>query len=418
MSEALETVLPGMETTNILDSHPDAWKARYLNAYGDVNLKIVRKQLSPYDLRFLDKTSGLFCQWVKEDLELYLKRTDEKTQKEDYLAVKARKRGNDIDDFLITRRMKAMKDAILPYTFDPDGEPYEMLMSKDLPHLSTSQTRVLYITQTIDPRLVDGDFNYAWKYLGHWFNKFKAKLAKRLGCHLKVLRSWESSLKGWPHIHAIICFDGFTWTTTEHLSTQGKNKGKTTWRLKARWATDVFKDCWPEGWIDILAVTPGTVEKSITNILWYITKSLSDMDYRMVETWPKKRLLTQSLMWFYGLRSFAVSKSFLEGVDSEPGRLDNAECVTKTGIEDFLHELNPENAYSYEILGVVKRRDTEIKREDWITPYSEPPPWVEWTWKPESILYAEQAEVRKEIELLQVLVKKYVQLPLNEDWWD
>lgn len=353
---------------------------RFKNEDGYVRLGLVRENLDLGSAADLDLLTRVYPEWVLDDLGILMKKTRKSwtassdwSTKETFEFTKARKRGNDMDAFRIDRRMRNIRDNLMPYCQSSD------------PEKSLRTTRLVYVTLTDDQTtLMDGNRELAWRTLGPRFNNFKSRLAKTFGttlaevkngefvesqhpCKIHVIRSWESHESGMPHVHALMAFEDFNFKMFQD--------DKFRWRIKYK---DRFEDAWPYGFVDVLAITPGTLEKELTNVLWYVTKNLSDMDYRLVRSWPRKRLLTQSILWFLGARSFSVSRSLTKS----PGD----DLIKPTSIiqnqldgEGFETEL-----VSWEFLGLIHRKHTELHRDDWEMEYSEPPPWLDRCWKPYS----------------------------------
>jgi hypothetical protein len=296
--------------------------------------------------------------------------------------VKARKRGNDVDARRVEAQFRILKDAIDPY----------------VQHGSRIRhTNAFYVTATVDPRLFDDRRSDAWASLGLMFNRMMANLRKALTCitveivdeegrprvrevrtrpKIKLVRSWESHESGWPHIHGILCIE---WGPRgePHWGIFQDSHG--CWRAKNK---NYFERAWPNGWIDVVALTAGTLEKNIQNVLWYVGKNLSDQDYRMVSSWPRKRLLTQSILWYTGKRSFSISRSLLEGDDKAPGDdLIERACITQTDLCGNVVEIE---FVEWEFLGLVHRRHTELTRDEWAKVYPNPPDWIDACWKPYS----------------------------------
>jgi len=356
------------------------WKSEFTNDFNEVRLSRVQGRLN-LNLE-LDrwKLEELYSDWILDDNYLVLRRTETATGEETHIAVKARKRGNDVDAYRIDRRMKALKDAILPFVQSGPGR--------------IRWTNAMYVTGTVDPRAVDCDLEYAWKYLGVWFNEFLARLRKKLTCitvevqdkdgkavvrevrtapKIRFLRSWESHESGWPHFHAILCLEWGVRGQPHWPVFQDKN-GR--WRVKDK---HILEECWPYGFLDAIALTPGTLEKNLENVLWYVSKNLSDMDYRLVSRWPRKRLLTQSMLWYYRKRSYAVSRALLRPSQDD---LIKRTSIIQTDLEGN-EVLVPEvPAFLYDFVGLVRRKDTELARDDWYKEYSEPPDWLGKCWKP------------------------------------
>ncbi len=371
MSESSASVSAGSVTGSdlkLVQEHlpiDRTWLSRFTNEYNEVRLKRVRGELVLGRSRDREQCIRLYQEWVSDDNAIVLKMTDPKGEME-YQVHKARKRGNDIDAYRVGRRLRPLRDAILDYTHKG---------------VRLRSTNAVYITGTVDPRLVDQDLEYAWQYLGHWFNSFLTSLRQRcltigigedgkvkpMKARIHVIRSWESHESGWPHFHAILCFEGYPWEIFQDSSSR--------WRVENK---AVFDEAWPYGWVDVLALTPGTVEKNLENVVWYVAKNLSDMDYRLVSSWPVKRLLTQSILWYYGKRSFSVSRALVRAGDSAAD-LKKRSSIIQTDLEG--NELL-EPAVIWEFIGLVRRKDTELSRDDWVKLYPEPPDWLDCCWKP------------------------------------
>jgi len=297
----------------------------------------------------------LYQEWVSDDNYVVLKRTDEKGDVE-YHACKARKRGNDVDVYRIGRYVRAINDSILEY-----AQKGERLCS----------TSAVYVTGTIDPSLVENDLEYAWEYLGYWFNLFLANLRKRCsGAKIGVFRSWESHRSGWPHFHAILCFEDFTWPIFQDCRSQ--------WRVRDK---DVFEDAWSYGWIDVIGLTPRTVQKNAERVVCYVAKYAAkeavDFDYQHIDSWPLKKLLTESILWYYGKRSFSVSRSLIESACAHD--LKKPTSTIQIHLEGNLVQ---EPEIVWEFVGLVRRRDAELSRDDWAKVYANPPGWLDLCWKP------------------------------------
>lgn len=358
-----------------------AWFSEFTDEYTrEVRLRHVRGKLCLNEQWDREKCILLYQEWVRDDNYLVLKKTDPR-EGISYEVHKARKRGNDVDAWHLGRRLGSLRDAVFEYTHQG---------------ARLRSTNAVYITGTVDPRLVEGDAEYAWQYLGYWFNMFLTRLRKKCitidfdkdgkivpaPAKIRVLRSWEAHESGWPHFHAILCFEGFPWEIFQDSNSR--------WRIEDKAA---FEDAWPYGWVDVLALTPGTVEKNLENVVWYVAKNLSDMDYRLVDSWPIKRLLTQSTLWYYGKRSFSISRD-CRNEDGSPKDCGHGWCetlrearadlkkrssITQTDLEG---NLLPELPIIWEFVGLVRRKNTELSREDWAKIYSDPPDWLSCCWNP------------------------------------
>ncbi len=347
------------QTSSSSFSCESAWLPEFTNDFGEVRLKRVRGKLNLNQRLDREKCIRLYQKWVLDDNYMVLKKIDSRERNVEYRAVKARKRGNDVDTYRISQQLCAMREPILAYI-----RRGERLQS----------TCAVYVTGTIDPRLVEYDREYAWQYLGYWFNMFLAYLRKHCqGARIHVFRSWEAHKTGWPHFHAILCFEGFSWSIFQ--DSQSK------WRVDDK---DVFENAWGYGFIDVRALTTGTADRSIERVVWYVSKyvgkSATDADYRHVESWSIKRLLTESILWYYGKRSYSVSRDLARASDSEVD-LKRRKSTIQTNLEG---DLVSDREIVWEFVGLVRRKDTKLGRDDWVKVYSGPPDWLDLCWKPYS----------------------------------
>lgn len=349
--------------------HEDYRIFQYVNDFEEVRLKLVKGKLDLNLPEDRDLCIKLYQKWVTDDNYMVLRKIDPRGPIE-YQVCKARKRGNDVDAYRIHRQLRIIKDSIVEY-----AQSNQRLRA----------TRAVHVTGTIDPRLVDNDLEYAWQYLGYWFNMFLASLRKRCvrnitlkeekekakELKIRVYRSWESHGSGWPHFHAILCFEGYSWTIFQD--------SKSRWRLNDK---DTFQDAWSFGWIDVVALTPGTTNKNVEKVVSYVSKYVgkgaTEMDYRHVESWPRKRLLTESLLWYFGKRSYSISRGLLEGHD-HPNDLKKRISTIQTNIEG---ECVPELEIVWEFIGMVRGKDTELDGYTWVKTYTDPPDWLDLCWKP------------------------------------
>jgi hypothetical protein len=372
-----------LDDYGLSDSSLETELDRFRNQAGFVSLDQVRAYLNLGEISEFEPLMDAYSDWVLSDLGIVIKKKTTSWNQipdwtgeihsaivsESYKYMKARKRGNDMDAFRIGRKMRDIRDAILPYCESEN-------------HLR--ETQALYVTLTVDPRMTDGDLAPAWRHVGRWFNDFKSRIAKTFGttlaedkngefvarfypCRIRTVRSWEAHESGQPHVHAILCFEDFKFGIFQDA--------KFRWRAKQK---DRFQDAWPYGFVDVVALTPGTVERELENVLWYVSKSLSSMDYRLVRGWPRKRLLTQSILWYLGARSFSISKSLTE----RPAR----DLIMPTSIiQNRLDGRGFETeVISWEFVGLIPRSATELARDDWEKEYSEPPDWAKRFLEPQS----------------------------------
>jgi len=112
----------------------------------------------------------------------------------------------------------------------------------------------------------------------------------------------------------------------------------------------------------------------------YVGKEASDVNYQQVESWPMKRLLTESVLWYYGKQSYSVSRGLVRDGDY-PNDLKHPISTIQTNLEG---ERIVELEIFWEFIGIVRRKDTELTPDDWVRTYADSPDWLDLCWKPSS----------------------------------
>jgi hypothetical protein len=281
------------------------------------------------------------------------------------IAVKARKRGNDLDVMRSKRRLAPAYERLIEYV-GPNGSRFAAARRSDFraAALPVDSTSLLFVTLTWDPsRSSRWD---AWSAsVGPDFNRFLARLRKEYG-PVQVVRSWESFENGYPHVHVVLAFEDAwfpVWCDVQ-------NNGSVKWRVQDE-VRDVFRSAW-HSFVDVQAIYgedgEHEVRKSVNNTVWYVLKG-ADADYSKMEGWSYKGILTRAMLWFFRKKSWSASRSLV----GPPERLDSGPCTVQTG-----------KPRVFVFLGMVERSATELSVFDWVKIYPEPPPWLGRGWCPGS----------------------------------
>lgn len=323
----------------------DLWDC--LNSHGEVRTENVKDRFDLNDPEDRIKLIRLYMEWVRQNdyIVLECELDNEKT----YHVKKCSKRGNDVDMRYAERRLKHVGLCISGYA-DYD------------------KTRALKMTMTIDPSRYGHDINAAWKTLGEELNRFRSTLIKRYGDVLMV-RGFESHESGYPHIHAIVCFKKQRWIVV------GKDKND-KWRIPYSMKKEI-EDLWGLGYLDIQAIVPESVNKAIEDSVWYIIKSKKEGDYRSIETWSMKRLLTLSIMWYLGKRGWSASRELCK----KPDDLKSNYKIIQTDIEgNDLFDCS--NRAKWRFVGMIRGLDIDLDPNVWEKIYPKPPDWLNQCWTP------------------------------------
>lgn len=226
----------------------------------------------------LDGVKALYDTWVHQDegmvLQLqfgsahgFAKRT---------FGRKLAKRGNDVYRWRAGTRLDSLK-AVLP-SFGIT--------------LTEGTTNALFLTLTDNPALSDTDL--AWETIGERWNRFLSAIRKRYG-KVDFVRSWESTERGRPHIHALVVFHESTFSTF----------------TDARGALRIMEKREFEGYWD--SFVDVQAPRSAESCVGYITKEVlkHTVDYSRGST-------TLALLWLHRKRAFSISK----GIQAAIRRLD------------------------------------------------------------------------------------------------
>lgn len=196
------------------------------------------------------------------------------------------------------------------------------------------RTRMLYLTGTCD-QAITGDIAASWTAFGKYWNRFITGIRNKFGKAVYI-RTWQShsepKSQGYPHFHALIYFEEIEFTTVYRPSDK-------SWRIhnrqevvinkrtkKKKPCIDVLVDGWKWGGLEVLCCDSS--RGALTDLLKYV---LRDLEGGASD-------LTNTMVWYFQKKSFAVSRGFEElfGAFSEPENADliNAEGVIQEGTQE------------------------------------------------------------------------------------
>ena len=258
-----------------------------------------------------------YKEWVVQDEYLILKKTNfdlknrESTQ---IFASKCSKRGNDVYDFRIRNTFRELDEVACEMS--DNGEIFDL-------HKSDKKTNVLLVTLSQDTKLRSSE--ESWDKIDEKYNRFITRMRKLYG-KISVLRVWESYENGYPHIHAILIFDSYSFSVLEHWN---RDHTKSTFRLKNRtsfgrkwvdgdWSLPIddrvnledTKQIWNSEFVDVIAV------HSIRGIVNYLSKYFRKFATNEDGSSSFKSDLTLAKTWYYRKQSFAMSGDFVEKLKS------------------------------------------------------------------------------------------------------
>jgi hypothetical protein len=194
------------------------------------------------------------------------------------IAVKCAKRGNDVYWWRVRKRLKFLHKLNDHTLFDIRG--------------NVKFSNVLFVTLTYDIRR--SSIQEAWETVGEDFNNWIRNLRKKFG-RISYIRCWESSKKGYPHIHVLMVFHDHQF----RITFSQLKKGRQVYRITEK---EAFEKSY-HSFVDVQAV------RKMREGIKYIIKYLSKTKYEI-----QSQILTLALCWLFKKRSFAVSGDFKEAI--------------------------------------------------------------------------------------------------------
>jgi len=193
------------------------------------------------------------------------------------------KRGNDV----YVKNIKRQLDVFI------SGEP---LVFFD-PSWGKKSTPMLYITCTCDHAIVGEDPGVVWLRFGKMWNNFISKLRQRYG-KTAYIRAWQSQNNRYPHVHCLVLFVDRIKDPFNVVEWVNKD-GSVSYRLPANSNDRKFiKNAWSFGFCDVKCIQD--TSSSFKDLLKYVTRDLEGGE----------SVKTNSAVWFFQKRSFAVSDEF------------------------------------------------------------------------------------------------------------
>jgi hypothetical protein len=227
----------------------------------------------------LEGLTEYYIDWRDDDVYLVLQRQSDNLRllgeiDKETIAVKCAKRGNDVYRWRVWKRLKFLYDLKDRTIFDP--------------HSTIRKTNALFVTLTYNTKL--STIQNAWKNIGHDFNNWIRNIRKKYG-KISYLRCWESSQRGYPHVHLLMVFHNHQFNV---LRIAGK------YRIPKKDASkkSAFERYW-HSFVDVQAVRK--LKEGITYVTKYLFKAHAE---------SHTQVLTFALCWLFQKQSFAVSGSF------------------------------------------------------------------------------------------------------------
>lgn len=192
------------------------------------------------------------------------------------IAVKSAKRGNDVYSRRVLTKFSAYENELTDLN----------LVSFDRGKM---RTQVLFLTLMNDTKLRSR--HQAWITISKDYNLFMSKLRRVFGS-ISSARSFESFENGYPHIHAVLLFNDFSFEVREWTDKKGR---------KALLIDDDLLECIQAFWHSFVRVRGvGNVSESIRYLKKYISKCA---EFDVSDT---KGVQTLAQCWAYRKRAYSL----------------------------------------------------------------------------------------------------------------
>ncbi len=249
-----------------------------------------------------------------------------------YVGVKCSKRGNDVYRRRVKRTLNWLSDTENVTFFEP----------KDFSVKKKVYSSALWLTLTYDVKRCSRA--QAIVKVGEEWNRFLSGLRRKYG-QISVLRTWETSEKGYPHIHAIVLFSDARFSVVPWVS---REEGRFTYRIEEK---GDIAGLW-HSHVDIQAVN--STKKLFNYMRKYQTKTLMASD-------SPKGVKTMSLLWLFGKRSFSVSGDFRRRLSDLIRSLHNSNMVFRQSRLDG----SLQDAQVWEFVGVFSGSELAYHGDRW-----------------------------------------------------
>ena len=292
-----------------------------------IRLNAVRDLLYSYVITFEDVVE-IFLTWREEIEYLLLQRTliepsvGGSTQWDSqFIAVKCSKRGNDVYRHRVSESLYSLEQGVPDLTFfNPNDRD---LATKGV------KTPLVLVTLTFDTKRFS---QYkAWDMVGFFYNKWMTGIRRKYG-KVSVIRTWESTENGYPHIHAILLFHEKKFTVFR-------------WKSKFRIREKIeFQKNW-HSFVDVCALH--SLKKAVRYVIKYITKDL----------FSEKGKLTMALLWVFRKRSFSISRDFQSMVSRLDSSMHNSNQLSLRGVK--LTQI------VWHFMGIFEKSKLQITENEW-----------------------------------------------------
>lgn len=335
----------------------------FRNEYGSIRWGRTREQFS-YGNIILCDALDLYDEWRKDSEYIVIRGTKDYIQEtlffdpatleypdtvypdcypeHVYRFIKASKRGNDVYQYLVKKRLKPLEDLPDVTFFRDDwGEKH---------------TSLLFVTLTYDTKRCDE--STAWKNIGKDYHLFYTKLRQAYG-DIEYFRTWESTGHYYPHAHVLIAFKEKSFPVFIYTDKDGKRSFRIPQGDK-----DKIASFWHSN-IDVQGVN--NTKNAIDELTKYVTKDLCS----------DKGNKTNAMMCLFRRQSYAITRGLVSLIKNSFAKvteeIDVGDVETFDLIKDEMCNCN-NGYYDWTFVGVLRGLRLRISSEVWVIDVKKPPP--------------------------------------------
>jgi hypothetical protein len=294
-----------------------------LSDSGKIRLQPAQRYFNDHE-NYFPLLPQLYEAWRDESEYMLFRHVDDK--KALHVAVKCAKRGNDVYVSRVKQRFKWMHAR---------SEDLRFFSADDFKVDQVVKSRLLWVTLTYNTRR--STIRQAWqKEISADWNRFISAVRRRYG-KVSVLRSWETSKRGYPHVHAVLSFDSADFQVFPHFN---EKEGRMSYRINEK---AEFESLW-HSYVDIEAI------QSTKKLFFYVMKYQLKVNEGREEGRYQSRTL--AFEWLFRKRSYAVSGDFRKIFSDLIRDLRNSNM-----------EKASEDRGSWELLGIFSGRQLGLHGE-------------------------------------------------------
>ncbi|MCW4019378.1 MAG: hypothetical protein NWF00_11990 [Candidatus Bathyarchaeota archaeon] len=191
---------------------------------------------------------------------------------------------------------KQWREITLPFEYQKKLD----LETGHITKISETTTNVLFLSLTWDVNFCD--WKTAWDSISYFWNLFVANLRRKYG-HVLTARVYESTEKGFPHIHCILYFPDYEFSTFLKWSNKKKRH---IWRIPFP-EVEKLRGFW-HSFIDVQGMI------NLADGLKYLGKYISKGTDLECDDRSGKGLVTLANTWAFRKRSYSLGVKFKEAI--------------------------------------------------------------------------------------------------------